>query len=60
MWHLHGLFEGKPHIAFKVKNIEEESKGLKLLFGPIKIDDSLRLGTYQYEDGMVIELMERS
>ncbi len=49
-----------PHIAYRVKSIEETSKsnGLKVLLAPFVVDDFLRVGFFETNDGAVIELME--
>ena len=46
-----------PHIAFKVKSIEEESRGLKEIMQPTVIGDFVRCAFYDYY-GIVIELQQ--
>lgn len=46
------------HIAFKVDCIEEESKGLKAMIEPFHSVAGHRVGFYETDDGVVIELME--
>ena len=48
----------RPHIAFRVDNIEEASKGLTVIHEPFKVGDFARVGFYEYKDGLKIELME--
>jgi hypothetical protein len=43
----------KFHIAFKVKNLEEASKGLKVLLGPFVAEDLCKAGFYETEDGLI-------
>jgi len=47
-----------PHVAYRVKSIEEVSKKLKVLLEPFIVDNFLRVGFYETGDGAVIELME--
>lgn len=53
-----GPVREKPHIAYRVKDIDEASKGLKVLMEPFEVGGFLRVGFYEYEDGSVIELMQ--
>jgi len=53
-----GAVRTQPHVAYRVKNIEEAAEGLKLLLGPFEVGDVLRVGFYQFDDGAVVELME--
>lgn len=46
------------HVAYRVKNIEEAAKGMKVLLGPFDVSDFLRVGFYQSADDAVIEFME--
>ena len=55
-----GAVRTRPHIAYRVKKIEEASKGLKVLLEPFEAGDFLRVGFYEYDDGAVVELMEYS
>jgi len=36
--------------------LEEASKGLKVLYGPIEAE-GYKIGFYEYDDGSIIELM---
>jgi hypothetical protein len=47
-----------PHIAYRVKSIDEASKGLKVLLEPFVVNDFVRVAFYQSEDGTVVEFME--
>lgn len=51
--------KSQPHIGFHVENLEVALKGLNLLLGPIVINDQLRVAFCQYDDGSIIELMEK-
>lgn len=53
-----GPVREKPHIAFKVKNINDASKGLGELLGPFEVGGIMKVGFYESEDGVVLELME--
>lgn len=53
-----GPVKEKPHIAFKVDDIEEASKGLKVLIKPFKKPDGGIVGFFEYEDGSIIEFMQ--
>ncbi|MBC7333142.1 MAG: hypothetical protein H5T85_01545 [Actinobacteria bacterium] len=53
-----GPVREKPHIAFKVNNLDEASKGLKVLLEPFESLPGLKVGFYEYDDGGIIELME--
>lgn len=53
-----GTVRKKPHIAFRVKNITEASKDLKVLIEAFEVGGFLRVGFYEYKDGTVIEFME--
>jgi hypothetical protein len=46
------------HIAFKVDSITEESKGMKVLIEPFYSVAGHRVGFFESDDGLVIELME--
>lgn len=50
--------KNNPHVAYRVKNLDEAAKGMKTLLGPMVVDDFVRAGFYEYEDGSVVELME--
>ena len=53
-----GLVRECPHVAYRVKNLEETAKGMKVLLEPFDVGDFVRVGFYQSEDGAVIELMD--
>ena len=48
----------RPHIAFRVKNIEEASKGLRVLLKPWVVGGFVKVGFFEYKDGTVVEFME--
>jgi hypothetical protein len=48
----------KPHVAYRVKNITEASKGLKVLLEPFEVGGFLRVGFFECQDGAMVELME--
>lgn len=52
-----GIIREKSHIAFEVENLEEASKGLKVLYGPIEAE-GYKIGFYEYDDGAIIEFLE--
>lgn len=52
-----GPVKDKPHIAYKIKNLKEASRGLKILLEPFDVGFAT-VGFYETEDGAVIELME--
>ena len=53
-----GPVREKPHLAYRVDNIESVSKGLKVLLEPFDVGNFVRVGFYETQDGAVIELME--
>lgn len=53
-----GPVREKNHIAYLVDDLEEASKGLKVLMQPFKAENYLKIGFYEYEDGTVLELMQ--
>jgi hypothetical protein len=53
-----GPVRERTHIAYNVDNLEEASKGLKVLLEPFEVGGFLRVGFYEYKDGTVVELME--
>jgi hypothetical protein len=55
---VHGPLRERPHISYRVKSIEEASKGMKVLLEPFVVSDFVRVGFYQYEDSTVLEFME--
>ncbi|MFW6138807.1 MAG: VOC family protein [Spirochaetota bacterium] len=46
------------HVAYRVKNLEQASKNLKVLLEPFEVGDFVKVGFFQSADGAVIELME--
>lgn len=46
----------ESHIAFEVEDLEEASKGLKVLYGPIEVE-GYKIGFYEYNDGSIIEFL---
>ena len=57
-----GPLREKPHIAFRVDNLEKASKGLKVLKEPFlpvpDMNPDLKVGFYETADGVVVELMQ--
>lgn len=53
-----GPVREKNHIAYRVDDLGEASKGLKILMEPFKTENFLKIGFYEYEDGTVLELMQ--
>jgi hypothetical protein len=53
-----GPITEKNHVAYLVDDLDEASKGLKVLMGPFKAENFLTIGFYEYEDGTVFELMQ--
>ena len=53
-----GPVREKPHIAYRVDDIESVSKGLKVLLEPFEVGDFVRVGFYEAQNGAVIELMQ--
>lgn len=53
-----GPIREKNHIAYRVDDLEEASKGLKILMEPFKTENFLKIGFYEYENGTVLELMQ--
>jgi hypothetical protein len=45
------------HIAYKVKNLKEASKGMKVLLEPFDVGFAV-VGFYEHTDGSVIEFMQ--
>lgn len=52
-----GPVREKPHIAYRVDNLEKASKGLKILLEPFDVGFAV-VGFYELDDSAVIELME--
>jgi hypothetical protein len=55
-----GPVRHQPHLAYRVRSIDEASRGLCVLLEPFQPLPNLRVGFYQSTDGVVIELMEYS
>jgi hypothetical protein len=53
-----GPLRERPHIAYRVKDLDKASKGLKVLYGPMEVGGFTRVGFYMTEDGAVVELMQ--
>jgi len=53
-----GPVREQPHIAFRVESIEEASRGMKVLLEPFEVGGFVRVGFYQSDDDVVVELME--
>jgi len=53
-----GPLREQAHIAFRVKNLKEASKGLNVIIEPFEPGGFVRVGFFQNTDGSVIELME--
>ncbi len=52
-----GPVREKPHVAFRVENIAQAAKGMKVLIEPFDAGIA-RVGFYEAEDGAVVEFME--
>ncbi|HID75402.1 MAG TPA: hypothetical protein EYP56_05325 [Planctomycetaceae bacterium] len=46
-----------PHVAYRVEDIEEAARGLKVLLEPFDVGPRI-VGFYETEDGAVIELLK--
>ena len=53
-----GPVREKPHVAYRVDNLAESARGLKVLIEPFEVSGFVRAGFYEYEDGSVLELMQ--
>ena len=53
-----GPVREKSHIAYRVDDLEEASKGLKVLIDPFDVAGFTRVGFFEYKDGTVFELMQ--
>jgi hypothetical protein len=53
-----GPITEKNHIAYLVEDLDEASRGLKVLMEPFKAENFLKIGFYEHEDGTVFELMQ--
>lgn len=52
-----GPVRDKPHIAYRVQNLNEASKGMKVLLEPFDVGFAM-VGFFESEDGVVIEFMQ--
>lgn len=52
--------KSRPHVGFRVDDLQSASRGLKLLLGPMVIDEQTVVAFYQSEDGAVVELKQVS
>ena len=48
----------RPHIAYRVDNLDEVSKDMKVIIEPFEVGGFLKVGFFEYKDGTVIELMQ--
>jgi hypothetical protein len=55
-----GPVRHQPHVAYRVKSIEDAGRGMLVLIEPFQPLDGLRVGFYLSVDGVVIEFMEYS
>ncbi len=53
-----GPVREQAHVAYSVENLQEASKGLRVLLEPFEVGGFVRVGFYEYQDGAVVELME--
>jgi len=53
-----GPVREKPHVAYRVENLDRAAQGLKILIEPFEVGSFVRAGFYEYEDGSVLELMQ--
>jgi len=53
-----GPVREKSHVAYNVENLDEASRGLKVLLEPFEVGGFVRVGFYEYKDGTVVELMQ--
>ena len=53
-----GDLREKPHIAYRVKDLDKASSGLKALIEPFEVGGFVRAGFYLTEDGAVVEMMQ--
>ncbi|MBN1298313.1 MAG: hypothetical protein JW997_01350 [Actinobacteria bacterium] len=53
-----GDLREKPHIAYRVKDLQQASKGLEALLEPFEVGGFVRAGFYKTKDGAVVELMQ--
>jgi hypothetical protein len=52
-----GPVREKPHVAYRVEDIETSARGLKVLLEPFDIGPRI-VGFYETEDGAVVELVQ--
>ncbi len=55
-----GPVRHQPHVAYRVRSIEQASRGMRVLLEPFHPMPNLRVGFYESADGAVIEFMEYS
>ena len=57
-----GPLRTQPHVAYRVKGkgIEEFMKGKNVVLEPFDVDETLKVGFIQTEDGALVEFMEYS
>ncbi|MCF7928776.1 MAG: hypothetical protein K9L68_07500 [Spirochaetales bacterium] len=53
-----GPVRDEAHVSYRVDDIEEASKGMKVLLEPYEVGGFLKVGFYQYKDGAVVEFMQ--
>lgn len=53
-----GPVRNMPHVAYRVRNLDEASEGMKVLLEPFEVGGFLRVGFYEHADGSVVEFME--
>jgi len=53
-----GPVREKSHVAYRVDNLDQAAKGLKVLIEPFVAGGFVRAGFYEYKDGSVVELMQ--
>ena len=49
----------RPHIAYVTDSIEEEVKGMTMLFGPFRTAPDRLIAFAEDTDGIIVELIER-
>ena len=52
-----GPVREKPHVAYRVENLKEDSQGLRVLLEPFDVGFAT-VAFYESKDGAVVELME--
>ncbi len=52
------VLKDNPHVAFRVRNLDEAARGLKVIIEPMIVDNFVKAGFYQCEDGTIVEFME--